>query len=102
MSLLSSWLAAAPPDAAVEIAPEGVSVAMLGMRGAEAVIQAYGIEPLPAGAVQPSLTAHNVVDKPAVAAALRAACESAGIRPKRVALLIPDLAARVSLVRFDS
>ena len=102
MSLLSSWLAATPPDAAVEIAPEGVSVAMVGTRGAEAIIQAYGIEPLPAGAVQPSLTAHNVVDKPAVAAALRAACEGAGIRPKRMALLIPDLAARVSLVRFDT
>ena len=57
MSMLSSWLAAAPPDAAVEIAPEGVAVAVLGSRGRDPVIQAYGTAPLPAGAVQPSLTA---------------------------------------------
>ena len=102
MSMLSSWLAAAPPDAAVEIAPEGVAVAVLGSRGRDPVIQAYGTAPLPAGAVQPSLTAHNIADKPAVAAAIAAACEQAGVRPKRVALLIPDPAARVSLVRFES
>jgi type IV pilus assembly protein PilM len=102
MSLLSSWLAAAPPEAAVEIAPEGVSVAVLAGRGREALIQAYGTAPLPSGAVQPSLTAHNIPDRAIVAAALRAACDKAGVRPKRVALLIPDLTARVSLVRFDT
>jgi hypothetical protein len=36
-----------------------------------------------------------------VAGALRAACERAGHRPRRAALVIPDLAARVSLVRFE-
>ena len=102
MSILSSWLAAAPPDAAVEIAPEGVSVAVLAARGGQAVLQAYATEPLPAGAVQPSLAAHNITDRATVTAALRNACERAGIRPKRVALLIPDQAARVALVRFDT
>jgi Tfp pilus assembly PilM family ATPase len=102
MSLLSTWLAAAAPEAAVEIAPEGVSVAVLARRGADSLIQAYGTAPLPAGAVQPSLTAHNIPDRATVATALRAACDKAGVRPKRVALLIPDLTARVSLVRFDT
>ena len=37
-----SWLASAPPDAAIEIAPDAVSIAVLGSRGAEAVVQAYG------------------------------------------------------------
>ena len=50
MSFLS-WLASPPPDAAIEIAPDGVSVAVLGSRGAEAVVQAYGSADLPPGAV---------------------------------------------------
>lgn len=102
MSRLASLLAAAPPDAAVEITPEGVSVATLGVRGIESVITAYGIEPLPPGAVQPSVGVHNIADPAPVAAALLAACEKAGIRPRRVALVIPDPAARVSLVPFDT
>ena len=98
---LFSWLASSPPDAAIEIAPDGVSVAVLGSRGQEAVVQAYGAAELPPGALVASLTGHNVVDRPALDQALRAACERAGHRPRRAALIIPDLAARVSLVRFD-
>ena len=100
MSFLS-WLASAPPDAAIEIAPDGVSIAVLGSRGQEAVVQGYGSAELPPGALVPSLTSHNVVDRAAITQALRTACERAGHKPKRAALIIPDLAARVSLVRFD-
>ena len=98
---LFSWLASAPPDAAIESAPDGVSIAVLGSRGQEAVVQAYAAADLPPGAVVPALTAHNVVDRAVVAQALRTACERAGHRPRRAALVIPDSAARVSLVRFD-
>ena len=100
MSFLS-WLAGAPPDAAIEIAPDGVSIAVLGSRGAEAVVQGYGSAELQPGALAPSLTSHNVVDRAAIAQALRTACDRAGHKPRRAALIIPDLAARVSLVRFD-
>jgi Tfp pilus assembly PilM family ATPase len=102
VSRLASFLASAPPDAAVEITPEGVSVAALSMRGNEPIINAYAIEPLPRGAVQPSLAMHNIPDRAPVAAALSAACDTAGIRPRRVALVIPDPVARVSLVPFDT
>ncbi len=98
---LFSWLASAPPDAAIEIAPDGVSIALLGSRGSEAVVQAFGTADLPPGAVVPSLMAHNIVDRVAVVQALKTACERAGHRPRRAALVIPDLAARVSLIRFD-
>ena len=100
MSLLS-WLASAPPDAAIEIAPDAVSIAALGSRGAEAVVQAYGSADLAPGAVTPALVGHNIVDRASVVQALRTACERAGIRPGRAALVIPDVAARVALVRFD-
>jgi Tfp pilus assembly PilM family ATPase len=98
---LFAWLASSPPDAAIEIAPDSVSIAVVGSRGSEAVIQAFGSAELAPGALTASLTGHNVVDRAAVAQALRSACERAGHRPRRAALLIPDLSARVSLVRFD-
>src|SRR6187401_1388374 len=101
MSLLTSWLASPPPDAAIQIAPEAVSVGVLGFRGGGPVVQGYAIEPLPAGAVAASLTAANIHARPAVVEAIQRALERAGVRPRRVALVIPDPAARVSLVRFD-
>jgi type IV pilus assembly protein PilM len=101
VSILASWLASPPPDAAVEIGPESVSVAVLGARGAQAVVQRYAVEPLPAGAVVPSLAAHNIAARAAVVEALRAAYESAGVRPRRVALVVPDPAARVAMIKFD-
>src|SRR5688572_21315709 len=87
---LLSWLASSPPDAAIEIAPDGVSIAVLGMRGAQAAVHAYGAADLPPGAVVPALVGHNIVDRAAVVEALRAACERAGHRPRRAALVIPD------------
>ena len=101
MSILASWLASPPLEAALEISPAAVSVAVLGGRSSNPVVQGYAVEPLPAGAVTPSLTSTNIVDPDAVARALDAACQSLGLKPKRVALVIPDVAAKVSLVRFD-
>ena len=102
MSLFSSWIASPPPDAAIEIAADRVAVAVVGERSGGLVVQSYASEALPAGAVVPSLTASDVHNRAAVVSALRAALDRAGARPRRVALVIPDLAAKVSLVRFDT
>jgi type IV pilus assembly protein PilM len=102
MSLFASWLASRPPDAALEIAPERVSVAVVGQRGGGFAVQAHASEPLPPGAVVASLTSTNVHNRTLVAGALRTVLDRAGVRPRRVALVIPDLAAKVSLVRFDT
>src|SRR5688500_11685735 len=101
MSLLHSWLASPPPDAAVEIAPERVSAATLSTRGARTVVQSYASEPLPHGAVVASLAASNIIDPAAVAAAVRTVLGRLEGRVARVALVIPDVAAKVSLLRFD-
>jgi type IV pilus assembly protein PilM len=101
MSVVASWLASPPPDAAIEIAPESVAIAMLASRGQQVVVQGYAVEPLPPGAIVASLTTHNIIDRAAVLGAVRGAVERLGARPRRVALIIPDPAARVSLVRFD-
>jgi type IV pilus assembly protein PilM len=98
---MTTWFASPPPDAAIEIGAEGVAVAALASRGDDAVVSAYAIEPVPAGAVVPGLTVPNIVDRSAVVTALRAALDKASLRPRRVALVMPDVAGRVSLVRFD-
>ena len=64
-------------------------------------VTAHAIEPLPPGAVVPSLNAPNIADPKAVASALRRVFERMGARPKRVALAIPDSVAKVSLLRFE-
>ena len=100
MSLFTSWLASPLPDAVVEIAAERVSAAVVAGRSGLR-LQAYASEPLPAGAVSARLTSHNIQDRPAVASALRGIRDRLGPAPSRVALIIPDLAARVSVVRFE-
>jgi Tfp pilus assembly PilM family ATPase len=104
MNLLASWLASPPPDAAVEIAPTRVSAATVvsnGSAGAGLAVRSYAVEPLPPGAVTASLGSPNIVDRPTVTAAVRAVLGRLNTRVARVALIIPDLAAKVSLIRFD-
>ena len=101
MSLFTAWLASPPPDAVVEIAPDRVSAATMTTRGGRAVIQSYAIEPLAPNSVAASLTAQNVNDRAAVTAGVRNVLGRLGTRPSRIALIIPDIAAKVSVIRFD-
>jgi len=96
-----AWLASPPADAAIEIAEEAVTVAVLGSHGRDTVVERYAVEPLPPGALVPSLTAPSVQNRDAVTRALAAAVDQLGVRPRRVALVVPDPIARVSLLRFD-
>jgi type IV pilus assembly protein PilM len=98
---MSSFFSSPPADAALEIGPESVALAVVSTRGGSPTVQGYAVEPLPPGAVVPSLTDPNIVDRDATLAALRSAVDRLGVHPRRVALLIPDVAARVSLLRFD-
>ena len=101
MSLLTSWLVSPPPDVAVEIAPERVSAATLVSRGTHLAVQSYAFEPLPPGAVVASLASRNIVDHQVVTAAVREVLGRLDASATRVALIIPDVAAKVSLVHFD-
>lgn len=92
-----SWFASPPPPAAIEIDARRVSVVALSSRS----VTGYASEPLPAGVVTPSLNGANVHDGAALTAALKAALDRLSPRPRRAALIIPDTAAKVSLVRFD-
>ena len=101
MSLLASWLASPPPDAAIEIAADRVSAAVIGARGGNLTVSTHAAELLAPGLITPSLTAANIHDRAAVADALRRVLERVGTRVRRVALVIPDTVVKVSLLRFD-
>ena len=101
MSLLASWLASPPPDAAVEIAADRVAAAVVVARGDRLAVTAYASDPVAPGLITPSLTETNVHDRGELARVVQRVVEKLGARPRRVALLIPDTVAKVSLLRFD-
>jgi Tfp pilus assembly PilM family ATPase len=101
MSLLASWLASPPPEAAIEIAADRVAAAALTARGSGLVVNGHATEPLAPGVVVPSLTSTNIHDRAAVAAAVRRTVERLGVRVRRVALVLPDTVVKLSLLRFE-
>jgi Tfp pilus assembly PilM family ATPase len=100
MSLFTSLREAPAPGFAVEIAAGRVSGASLEWRGGHAVIAAHAVEPLPDGALVPALNATNTHDRASVATAINRVIERLG-RPRRVGLVVPDVVAKVSLLKFE-
>ena len=99
---LSSLFSTAPPSVALQIASRFVSAIALGRRGGAPVVAAHAVEALPAGALTATLTGQNVADRPAVVQAVSRVLGQLGGRQRRVALVLPDSVAKVSLVRLDS
>jgi Tfp pilus assembly PilM family ATPase len=91
----------APPDVAVEIDRTHVAAARLITRGAQPVISAHASEDLPAGVVAPGLAALNIPDVPALSQVIRRVVSQLGGKPARIALVIPDTVAKVSLLKLD-
>ena len=100
MSAFTSLRDGSAPATAVEIAAGRVSAATLDRRGQQTILASHAMEPLPDGALVPSLTAVNAHDRPMVVAALTRVLERLG-RPRRIGLVVPDSVAKVSLVRFE-
>lgn len=101
MSPLPGFLASPPPSVGVEIASDRVTAVSIARQAAGWVIAGHATERILPGVVTPALNAPNVHDANALAAAVRSAFDKLGTRPRRVALVIPDTAAKVSLLRFE-
>lgn len=98
---LSSLFATPWPTIAVEIASRHVAAVSVRPGGHGISLRGHAVEPIPEGLVTPSLTATNVTDVEGVATAVRRALEAVGGRPRQVGLIVPDAAAKVSLVQFE-
>jgi type IV pilus assembly protein PilM len=101
MSLFASLRESRAPGVAVELASRRVSAAAIDFRGGQPVVAAHASEPLPDGALVPSLTNENIHDRALVAGALAHVFDRMGVRPRRVGLVVPDPIAKVSLIRFE-
>src|SRR5690606_23689794 len=99
MSVLARFFTPPRPDVAVEIAARHVAALRL-RPGTPPGVAAHAVEPLPDGLVVPSMTAANLADPGAVAAAVGPGLKEVG-GARHAALVVPDSVARVSLVRFE-
>lgn len=95
------WLETPPPEIAVEIGRAHVGAARIGWRGGRPVVTAHAVEALPAGAVSPGLVAVNMADVGLVGQAVGRVLAEIGGRTHRVALVVPDSVAKVSLLRLE-
>jgi len=93
---------AAPPDIAVEISGHHVAAARVTWRAGEAVVAAHATEALPPGLVVPALATPNIPDVAAVGRIVARVLAQLGGRTARVALVVPDVVAKVSLVTLDT
>src|SRR6185295_14823655 len=100
MSLLDFLRDTSGPSVAVELAADHVSAASVETRAGVPVVSVHASEPLPAGVLVPSLTSPNVLNRAVVMTALQRVLERTG-NPRRIGLVVPDLTAKVSLVRFE-
>jgi Tfp pilus assembly PilM family ATPase len=89
------------PDVAVEIDRNHVAAARIAWRGGEAVITAHASEPLAPDMVVPGLAALNIPDVPAVSKVLARVFNQIGGKPTRVSLVVPDIVAKVSLLKLE-
>jgi Tfp pilus assembly PilM family ATPase len=90
------------PDVAIEIEATHVAAARMAWRRGTASIVGHAVEALPPGAVAPSLASTNIADLPTVSQSITRALTRLGGRTARAALVIPDTAAKVSLLRFEA
>jgi type IV pilus assembly protein PilM len=89
-----------PPSLALEFTPEGLAAAR--WRPGAGALERFSFEPLAEGALRPSPVRENLARPEEVRRAAAAALQNVVRRPGgRLALFLPDLAARVSTITFE-
>jgi type IV pilus assembly protein PilM len=99
---LADFFHTAPPDVAVAIEADHVTAARVSWRGNAATVAAHTTETVAGGLVVPALATANIQDVPELGRAIAQALSRLGGRTRRVALVVPDTVAKVSLVRFET
>lgn len=101
MSPLPDWLHSPRPTLAIDIDRRRVTAVVARRVGGTPRVEGHAAVTLPDGAVVPSLSSPNVLQRDVVADAIRRALDLVGGRHKRCALVVPDTTARVTLLRFE-
>jgi type IV pilus assembly protein PilM len=101
MSPLPAWLQTPPPALGLQLDAQRATAVLVDRTAASPVVRAVASTPLPVGAIVPSLTTHNVLQRDVVISAVRELLDQIGGRSRHVALAVPDTAAKVSLLPFD-
>ena len=99
---MAALLSTPGPSAAVALSAEAVDAVQVTWNGGGPEIAARAHADLRPGLVTPSVTGANVADAACAAEALRGVLERLPRRPSRIALVVPDGAAMVSIVPFDA
>ena len=98
---VGSWFASPPPAVAVDITAAQVLAVAMADHGSTRVIAGHAVESLAAGVATPSLNSPHTHDERALVAAIDAVLQTIGHRTRRIALVLPDSVAKVSLLRFE-
>lgn len=101
MPSLPAWLQTPPPTLGLHLDAQRVTAVVVHRDATLPTIRAVASVALPPGALTPSLTGHNVLQSDVVVQAVRSVVDQVGGRSRRVALAIPDTAAKVSLLPFE-
>jgi type IV pilus assembly protein PilM len=87
------------PPVAVEFSPQGVLAASSPGAGQSPV---YAFEPLPEGALVPSISEPNLRSPEVVSAAIRTAIDQISPRTRAISVVLPDTVVRIFVLDFDS
>jgi type IV pilus assembly protein PilM len=99
---LPRFLTTPPPAVALHIGPREVSAVAVSRSGGVTTVSSHAGQPLRTGAVAPGLLGQNIVDRASVGRAVSEVLARLGARTRRVALVLPDAVAKVSLVRLTT
>lgn len=96
---LATWLDAMPhPPLAIEISPTQIAGARWTRAGS---VDGFAVESLPPGALSPSAVETNIINVPALKAAVTSVATRLRAKDEDVALLVPDPVIRVFVQHFE-
>ena len=99
---LGALLSTPGPSAAVALSAEAVDAVQVSWSGDGPAITGRAHADLAPGALTPNPTGTNVADVAGVSEVLREVLGRLPRRPSRIALVVPDSAAKVSILRFET